>query len=178
MQFWPTNLKDWVDVVSTVLTTLFAIGAGCWALWQYLEGTRLKAAETLLKVEEEFRNILPTYAEIEDVPSYQRAVLPVLVAEAAGKLDANGLKKLAEIDRCLRFLYLCSLLNKTLGVDRVVGLKDGAIYSAYYYYIGILLPQEDQKRPDLLAYTDKYYRTLTAWFHENEAELRQIRADR
>lgn len=53
MGFWPLNFKDWVDVVTKILATVFAIAGGGWGLYEYFKGTRLRAAETLLKVEEE-----------------------------------------------------------------------------------------------------------------------------
>ena len=66
MTFWPDNLTDWVDIATKGLATLFAVIGGGWGLYQYFKGTRLRAAETLLKVEEEFRTVFPIYEEIED----------------------------------------------------------------------------------------------------------------
>jgi hypothetical protein len=175
MPFYPDNLKDWISVGNDVFTTLFVVFGGGWALYQYVLGTRLKAAETLLKVEEEFRNVFQTYEAIEDSASYQKLIKPVLDAERKNTLDDKGLEKLGQIDRCLRFLYLCSVLNDTLRVDRIFGVKVGVLRSAYYYYIAILLSDERKQRPELLDYTDLYYPRLTEWVHKNEAELRNFR---
>jgi hypothetical protein len=148
---------------------------GGWGLYQYFKSTRLKAAETLLKMEEEFRNVLPTYEEIENLPSYQNLIRPVLHTQGKNSLDGPGLTKLTQIDRCLRFLYLCSVLNDTLRVDRALGVEGGALRSAYYYYIGIILREEGVHRPELLAYTDRYYPRLTEWVQRHAPELRAAR---
>lgn len=175
MSFWPSNLTDWVDVVTKVLATLFAVIGGGWGLYQYFKSSRLRAAETLLKMEEEFRNVCPIYEVIEDVPSYQKLIRPVLIAEREGKLDDDGLKKLTQLDRCLRFLYLCSVLNEALRVDRTLGVKGGALSRAYYFYIAILLPEHMQDRPELSAYTQLYYPLLTAWVREHTRDLSTAR---
>jgi hypothetical protein len=176
MPFYPVSLVDWVDIVAKAIAVLFAVIGGGWGLYQYFKSTRVKAAEMLLKVEEEFRNIFPTYAAIDDVPSYRNVIRPVLQAESAGTLDAAGLKKLTELDRCLRFLYLCSLLNEALGVDHALGVKGGALRRAYYHYLGILLHDESgETRPELLAYTGRYYPRLTNWVQKHSGELVEAR---
>lgn len=169
MSFWPNNLIGWVDVVTKALATLFALIGGGWGLYQYYRSTRVRAAETLLKLEEEFRNILPTYEEIEE--SYQNIVKPVLDAEREGRLDDAGLKKLTQIDRCLRFFYLSCVLNETLRVDGVRGVKGGALPRAYYYYFGILLAEKKKERPELFAYADRYYPTLAGWIERHAVDL-------
>ena len=177
MQFYPTNLADWVDVITKGLATLFVLVGGGWGLYQYFKGTRVKAAETLLKVEEEFRCVFPTYEEIDDDSSYETVIKPVLIKEAQGTLDGTDLKKLTEIDRCLRFLYLCSILNDMLRVDRMWGVKEGAIDRAYYYYIGIMLDDVSRdKRPELLAYAHKYYPRLTEWAINHHQQLMNVRS--
>jgi hypothetical protein len=176
MPFWPDNLKDWVDLISKGLATLFGIAGGAWGLHQYVISTRVKAAETLLKVEEEFRVVFPTYEEIEDDSNYQANIKRVLEAELNGTLSPVDLAALTRIDRCLRFFYLCCVLNDTLHVDRVFGSKAGAIERAYYYYIGLLLPEvSDGTRTEFLAYTRRYYPRLTAWVDEHRDQLTEVR---
>jgi hypothetical protein len=173
MPFWPNNLTGWVDVVTKGLATLFALIGGGWGLYQYFRSTRIRAAETLLKLEEEFRNVFATYEEIEE--SYREIVKPVLDAEREGTLDDAGLKKLTQLDRCLRFFYLSSVLNETLRVDSAFGVKGGALPRAYYYYLGILLPEERGERPELFAYADCYYPKLTGWIERHAPDLRIAR---
>jgi len=172
MSFYPDNLKDWVDIFTKALATLLGLFGGGWGLYEYFRNTRLRAAETILKMEKEFRNIAPIYEEIDDAASYQRLIKPILDAERQGKLDDAGLQKLTQLDRCLRFLYLCSVLNEALRVDRTLGLKEGALQRAYYYYIGTLLPEESHaSRPELFAYTRRYYPLLTGWVDKHKSDL-------
>ena len=48
----------------------FGVIGGIWVYLQYREATRLRAADTLLKVEEEFRHVLPFFERIEDINTY------------------------------------------------------------------------------------------------------------
>jgi hypothetical protein len=126
-------------------------------------------------VEEEFREVFPTYEQLEDGECYEHVIKPVLESESAGKLDPDGLKKLTKLDRCLRFLFLCSVLNDTLHVDRTFGVKGGVLRDAYYYYIGILLKDNVPPREELLRYTEKYYPRLTKWVDAHKDVLRKLR---
>jgi hypothetical protein len=173
--FWPDNLKDWVDILTKAVATVFAIAGGAWGLYQYFKGTQLKAAESLLKAEEEFRKVLPTFEEIEDLPTYRTNIKPVLDARREGRLDTKSLSKLTEIDRALRFLFLCSVLNETLRADRVFGAKEGALHKAYYYYYGIMLDVEKARRPEFDLYTKRYYPRLTEWVRKHESDLLAVR---
>jgi hypothetical protein len=178
MASWLVDNKDLIDVITKVVATFFAVLGGGLGLYQYFKTTRLKAAETLLKMEEEFRIVLSTYEEIEDDRSYERLIKPVLEAEGDGGLNDVSLAKLTSLDRCLRFLYLCSVLNETLRVDRALGVEGGALRRAYYHYIAILLPEESKQRPELLAYTRREYPQLTAWVKDHASDLRAIQKPR
>lgn len=50
MAFCPTNLLDWTDVVTKVLGMLFGAVGGGWGLYQYFRATKIRAAETLLRL--------------------------------------------------------------------------------------------------------------------------------
>lgn len=173
------SLEDWktgVDLVTDAAGTLFAMLAGGWALYQYWKSTRLRAADTLLKMEEEFRNILPTYERLDNHPTYVKDIKPILDAEAKGELiEDDKVAELTRIDRCLRFLFLCSVLNRTLGADRFLGSSGGVLSQSYYYYIGIVLESQARPRPELVAYVKKYYPLLTDWVRRNEKDLRDAR---
>src|SRR5262245_28586949 len=134
MLSWLGSNNQAIDALTKLVATVFAVGGGVCALYQYFKGKKLKAAETILKMEEEFRHVLPAYAQIEDLASYERVVVPVLEAEREHRLDDEALAALTTLDRCLRFLYLCSVLNETLRVDRALGVEGGALRKAYYHY--------------------------------------------
>jgi hypothetical protein len=168
---WSVNLVEWTDVITKGLGTLFTIGAAVWVLFQYIGTTRVRAAEMLLKIEEEFRAVFPTYEAIEIPTTYERIIKPILEAERQQTMTDQQVAKLAQIDRCLRFLYLCSVLNDTLGVDRAVRVRNGVIRAAYYHYIAILLPKNRTLRPELHDFTTSYYPRLTRWVHEHADQL-------
>jgi hypothetical protein len=149
--FWPTKL---VDLVAVVTGAVVVIG-GIAGLVQYLKGLRLEGAKILLTMEEEFREILPTYSLIEGQHPYQAIVAPLLRKIDAGQpLNAEEQAVVDRLDRCFRFFYLCSVLNRDLGVD------EGALNRAYYHYIGDLL---DENRPELCAYLREFYPRLCRW---------------
>jgi hypothetical protein len=167
MGSWPPNLVDQVDILSKVATFAFAVIGGIWILIQYREGTRLKAAETLLKVEEEFRNVIPSFERIEILSTYQSEIVPVISAYLDKlPIDETDLQKLIALDRMFRFLYMCSVLDHTMR-----GESGRALQKAYYYYLGMLLPESLSARPELLKYTAGEYPRLTRWVAEHRRQL-------
>lgn len=164
--FWPSKLSEWVDVV----TRVGAILGAAWALYTYYRGLRYKAADVLLKMEEEFRAVLPTYELIENQENYRETIEPVVVkAVNDERLEEGEVKTLVNIDRCLRFFFLCSVLNKSLAVDV------GVLSRAYYYYIGILA-RRDRERTALLTYIRTFYPSLQDWIKRNKRRLEKYRA--
>jgi hypothetical protein len=174
MTFFPDDFKTWVDVVTKIVTVFFGLGGGLWALVQYVAAGRIRAAETLLKMEDEFRAVFQTFEKLEIPLAYEREIAPVLQAENRGEVPSDqALKMLIDIDRSLRFLYLCVVLDGTLK-----GNAGHALRGAYYHYIAILLPEQKSARPELLTYSTKYYPRLTAWIEIHAAELRKLVAPR
>ncbi|HEY3158123.1 MAG TPA: hypothetical protein VGJ78_04105 [Vicinamibacterales bacterium] len=175
MESWLVLHEKALDLGIKMVTAFLALVGGFWGLYQYFQATRLRATETLLKVEEEFRVVLPVYAQLEDANTYQQQIKPVLQAEADRRLNDDSLKKLMALDRALRFLYFCSVLNESLRADRALGVNGGALQRAYYHYIALLLP--DKCPEELLQYTHREYPRLTKWVQEHASELRRIRLE-
>lgn len=168
--FLPETLVEWAGLLSAAAI----VAGGIWALRSYREGQRLKASEILLAMEQEFRIILPTYELIENPTAYQEKLVPLLQAVASkSSLSNKRIRLLADLDRCLRFLFLCSVLNQDLAVEQ------NALVRAYYYYVGILasLADEDNvERVDLAKYVNEFYPTLCKWTKEHQAQLEGYRA--
>jgi hypothetical protein len=168
--FWPETFAEWLGTVSA----LAIIGGGIWALRTYREGQRVKAAEMLLNMEQEFRVILPTYELIENPGVYNDKIVPMLREVMKGSsLKEEHIKLLGELDRCLRFLFLCSVLNQDLAVEH------NALIRAYHHYVGILAELADvnnTKNVDLAQYIAKFYPTLCRWTTNNRALLASYRA--
>jgi len=66
-----------------------------------------------------------------------------------------------------------------LSADRAFGVKGGALRRAYCY-LGMLplasFYLRRNRRPQLLAYTDRYYPLLMLWIGRNALDLRAARA--
>lgn len=168
-QFWPETFAEWAGILSAVAIMM----GGIWALRTYREGQRLKAAEILLTMEVEFRIILPTYELIENPGVYEDKIKPMLqeVMNAA-RLSDEHIKLLADLDRCLRFLHLCSVLNQDLAVEQ------NALMLAYRHYVGILAEMTDKnntENTDLAAYIEKFYPSLCRWTNDNRDTLARYR---
>jgi len=175
MESWLVQHEKALDLSIKIVTALLALVGGFWGLYQYFQATRLRATEVLLKVEEEFRHVLPVYAQLEDGDAYERSIKPLLKAVADKRLNDESLARLVVLDRALRFLYFCSLLNDSLRADRALGVKGGALQRAYYHYIALLLPENCPE--DLLRYTRREYPRLTKWVKDHASELKQIRVE-
>ena len=174
MPYWPETFATWVDVVTKILTVVFGVAGGFWVLIQYVDSGRLRATEALLKMEEEFRTVFPTFEKLEIPSAYQREIAPVLQSEQTGAAPSKAdLEMLIAIDRALRFLYLCVVLEGTLK-----GKAGDALRGAYYHYIAILLPEANAVRPELVRYSANYYPRLTAWINLHAPELRNPAASR
>lgn len=177
--FWPRTLVEWSQSVSAVAV----VAGGIWALRNYFNAQRLKAAEILLQMETEFRVILPIYELIDVTAAYRTKVAPVLDKLHGGVPTTDeDLKLLIDLDRCLRFFVLCAVLNKDLGVE------GNALLRSYYYHTGLLAEisdpdaVEDRERRALARemhrlawYLSKYYPRLCKWVKANHKNLLRLR---
>lgn len=168
--FWPETFVEWSGLVSAIAVIVGAI----WALRSYREAQRIKAAEVLLKMEEEFRTILPIYELIENPGVYEAKTRKMLAEVMKGSdLSADKIKELADLDRCLRFLFLCSVLNRDLAVEQNV------LFRAYYHYVNVLaklIEKETKDASGLAAYLKEFYPTLSKWTNENKDLLVRYRS--
>jgi hypothetical protein len=133
------NWSNWAPIAQTVgtlsamLTVLALIVGGGFALARYRREVRLRAADLLMKMEEEYRTIVRTCLDFEFIDRYQEVIVPVLKKVEDGTMQlTDDIEKLARLDRCLRFFFLCTVLNADLKVE------EAAIARAYYYYVCVL----------------------------------------
>jgi hypothetical protein len=149
--FWPDKLVDFVTIITGVVVVI----GGITGLRQYFKVLRLEGAKILLSMEEEFRRLLPTYGLIENPQTYEAVIAPLLrKVSGPDLLEPKEVELVDQLDRCFRFFYVCSVLNRDLGID------EGAMNRAYYHYIRGLL---DEGKPELCSYLDQYYPRLCAW---------------
>lgn len=78
------NWTEWAPIAQTVgtlsaaLTVLALVVGGGFALARYHRELRLRAADLLLKMEEEYRIIVRTCLDFEFLDRYQEILVPVL----------------------------------------------------------------------------------------------------
>lgn len=152
MAFWPDDLTGWTDALQGVAVA----AGGLWAVRTFASAQRQKAAQILLEVEREFREVRPTCDRVTSAETYDAFYRPCLARLAAREpLDDQGLERRDELDRALRFFYFCCVLNSRLDVD-LATLKD-----AYYFYLREFVDAET--RPELRSYVEEWYPRLFAW---------------
>ncbi len=153
--FWPNSLLD----IISIFTGLFIIVGGIMALIRYRNAVRLQGADILLRMEDEFRELLPILDDIESVYSYRDKVSPVLMKFLENQELVNEERAIIkDIDRCLRFFYLCSVMNNDLSIDK------GSLSKAYYHYMDELVSDSN---PELKKYVSKYYPRLFCWINKH-----------
>lgn len=166
---WPETLVEWAGLISAAAI----VAGGIWALRSYREAQRLKASEILLSMEQEFRMVLPTFELIENPGVYDARIKPVLrSAMAKAALTDVEIKSLSDLDRCLRFLFLCSVLNRDLAVEH------DALMRAYYHYVSVIAEMTSAQPPDddLAKYIKDFYPSLCRWIDDNQQLLEDCRA--
>lgn len=156
-----TPIAQTLGTLSALVTVLaLMVGAG-FALQRYHREVRLHAADLLLKMEEEYRIVVRTCLDFEFIDRYQQTIVPVLKKVESGTMQASeDIDMLAKLDRCLRFFFLCTVLNADLKVEET------AIARAYYYYVCVLA--EPGKRAELQRYIRDYFARLDAWMKRHQ----------
>jgi len=153
--FWPNSLLD----IISIFTGLFVIVGGVMALVRYRNAVKLQGADILLRMEDEFRELLPILDDIESEYSYRVKVSPVLAKFLENQVLTNEEREIIkDIDRCLRFFYLCSVMNDDLSID------NGSLSKAYYHYMDELV---SNSHPELKTYVYKYYPRLFSWIKKH-----------
>jgi len=163
-----TPVAQTVGTLSAAITAFAIIVGGAFALRRYRREVRLRAADLLLKMEEEYRNIVRTCLDFEFLDRYEQIIVPLLNKVESGTMKCPAdIEMLARLDRCLRFFFLCTVLNADLKVEET------AIARAYYYYVCILAERE--KRRELQTYIAKCYVRLNAWMQRHQRCLDEYR---
>lgn len=166
--FLPETLVEWAGLLSAAAI----LAGGIWALRSYREAQRLKASEILLSMEQEFRIVLSTYELIENPGVYETRIKPLLQkVMKSSDLTNDEIESLSKLDRCLRFLFLCSVLNRDLAVEH------NALMRAYYHYVSVVAKMTSAEPPDELAkYIKQFYPSLCTWIAAHQQLLENYRA--
>ena len=165
---WLTGAGEFMAGVGGLATATAVFVFGILGLRHYQEAQRLKAAEMLLEMEKEYREVLPVCIEFELQGTYESLIKPMLIKltnKTLGEGDLTEIQrsKLKELDRALRFFYACSVLNGELKVEQNV------IGRVYYYYLSILADPAQGK--ELSKYVEDYYPRLHEWLKKHKENL-------
>ena len=121
-------------------------------------------------MEEEFRIVLPTFELIENPGVYEAKIGPLLkLTNDGANLCDEQIKLLADLDRSLRFLFLCSVLNRDLAVE------SNALMRAYYHYVEIVARTTIEPANDLGKYIKNFYPKLCDWITCNDKLLKDYK---
>jgi hypothetical protein len=159
---------QFVGTASAAMTVLALIVVGWFGLTRYAKDKRLKAADLLLKMEEEHRKIQKACWQFDDLSTYDNELKPALELEAARQMTDDDAKTIRGLDRCLRFFYICTVLAD-------MKVEEAVLAPAYYYYLTILAdpvkPEKRDQRKELRAYLKKYYPRLDTWIRSHKRTL-------
>ncbi|MEQ9400233.1 MAG: GNAT family protein [Longimicrobiales bacterium] len=162
-------MLTFVQAVSESVLTLSVVVGGWIGLSRYRRGLNIKAAELLLEMEQEFRDLHPTLLGLELIRTYRKTYAVTLGrALARAPLTQDDERRLAEVDRTLRFLYLCTVLHSELRVEQSV------LARSYYWYSQVVV--HPSKRPELWAYVSENYPRLHEWLAVHEPCFDQYQA--
>lgn len=145
-----TSVSEWLKALA------IAFG-GVWALITFRRNNRIKAAELLLKLEEECRQCLPTLLNLEYPVTYTqryKAALATAVQDGAeAEYSPAESDAIDEVEQVLRHLHTCRHVRH-LGVDA------GALDDAYSWNLKLLVSGQ---RPELGAYANRYWPNVFFW---------------
>lgn len=159
------RLGELLEGIASSATFVAVLVAGWVGLKRYTRQLRLRAADIMLRMEPEHRKILATCIELELDCSYETWKPILTLANEQRTIEGDGRLKVAELDRCLRFFYACTVLDH-LGVEEI------AIVRAYYFYF---LMVADPRKGELRTYIAQYYPRLSEWLETNRLFLEYFR---
>ncbi|MGE3800597.1 MAG: hypothetical protein AB7H80_06220 [Candidatus Kapaibacterium sp.] len=133
-------------LIPSVLVALLAIST-------FRRNNKIKAAEILLKIEDEYKMHVQTFFEIEYSSSYLEKYRPAL--QKPSRLSSKEIEAITKLEKALQFLYVCESVRR-LGID------NGSIDRLCQYHLNILSAEEED-RSELKAYVEKYWPSIRSW---------------
>ena len=145
----PDTLAEWFTTVAVV------VGAP-WALITFRRNNRIKAAELMLKLEDECKQCLETLLKIEYLPDYKatfKAALAAAGPTGRGRVTATQSTAINNVEKVLRHFHACYHIRR-LGVDA------GALDRAYSYYLSMCISDD---RAELRSYIKYFWPNVFFW---------------
>lgn len=145
----PKELAEWITILAVV------VGAP-WALVTFRRNNRIKAAELLLKLEDECHQCLPTLLRLEYLTDYKAIYKEALAASIhSGSTQYTRAQSTAinDVEKVLRHFHACYHVRR-LGVDA------GALDRTYSYYLKMCVSDQ---RFDLRDYIKHFWPNVFFW---------------
>lgn len=145
----------------------------------YWYNVSVRKGDLLLKLEDAFIKLGSNLAFLEYKKTcYDPDVKRILqrCTDSPGSLDLDERKMLEDVDQCIRFLYMCTLVaGKKISPYGKEGWRQfffpsSVVPQAYYFYLDRLNDRKEY-RPELRSYIEKYFRLLDDWLSLNKDAL-------
>jgi hypothetical protein len=152
---WLEELWQWLTS-GTHWSMVVALTGGVYALMMFRTSNRAKAAEVMLKLEEEYRKHIDVLLLIENEATYGSRIAPLLEkveGDAGAILTGEEFDLLKRIESALRHFY-SAYFAKCLGTD--LGMTE----RAHGYYLRYLRRTD---RAALRGYVERNWPTLHFW---------------
>jgi hypothetical protein len=149
-------------------------------LMTYLHNMNVRAGDLLLKLEDAFVKLGSKLAFLEYKGTcYEPDIKRILAVSVShpDSLNEGERKYLEDVDQCIRFLYMCTLLAGTKiplngkGKVKQFFLPWRLVPKAYYFYLDKLV-DEKTERSELRTYVEKYFPLLNGWLKHNQVALK------
>ncbi|MEO8736970.1 MAG: hypothetical protein ABI380_10565 [Edaphobacter sp.] len=172
-------ISGWDIAAKWVVPILSGLFISITFLMTYWYNVSVRAGDLVLKLEEAFIKLGSNLAFLEYKETcYDGDVQSILqrCTDSAGLLDPRQRKTLEDVDQCIRFLFICTLLaGKKIPFHgkrrlRQFFFPSRLVSRAYYFYLDRLSDRKNY-RPELRRYIKKYFRLLDEWLLDNKEAL-------
>lgn len=136
-----------------------AIISAFWAVVSFRRNNKIKAAEILIEIEQEYGKHIPTLLQIEYEADYKRIYKEALRKSIEDNPPNYKRCESIAIDRLeavLRHFYVCAAIRR-LSVD------SGTIDRMHAWYLHILVEDMKHERPELQMYIKHFWPSIYLW---------------
>ena len=147
-----------------LLTIAFTCVSALWALFLFARNSRIKAAEILIEVENQYAKHIPVLLQIEYKTEYDenfRTPLTKILDTQQAILSRTESLAIDRLEAALRHFYVCECIMR-LGINR------SAIDRLCSYYLRVLVTDRygdmcNPTRPELSKYVGLYWPSVYLW---------------
>jgi hypothetical protein len=171
-------LKEWLKLLVPLFPSLLLLLT---FVVTYIHNVNVRAGDLLLKLEETFSKLGSKLTFLEYKATCYDPIKGILrqCISDSNLLQEEERNTLGDLDQCIRFLYICSLLagDKIHAKGKTPILKRWTrslrpsrhLPLAYYYYLNRL--NDHQDRPELCEYVERFFPLMRGWLERNGEAL-------